>query len=617
MDSVSVPQRRAHDIQADPAMLVDEATRDARYGTPDVALNLQICDLVNQLPQDAYITVDAIKQKLRSKSHSTGLLAVILLDTLVKNVPACHDYVSTPQLMQDTLVKALPRSIRKPNEGASFNSLIHDGKDNKTPLAMARWDAILKCVKSWAIAFPADKYSTFHETLRQLERRGVQFPPMEKNEQAPIFTPKVTVPAAAGSGAAISSSAARSRASSQLAHAPTAAQAGPRASPALVAELKQCQETAKLFTDMLQNAEAGHPFAEDELLQQLFVSNRSNAGILTDRLTKAANAGDVDEGTMNALLTTHESVQQSLQLYEGLVSGTIKPGQQQPHPRAAAAANRRPSSMEERKEAKDNDDSFMPRAHAHEPPQRKESYMQDFGLAPIGAASSSFHAAPVQSSGALERPRRKSDLPDALLDFDIGITPSPEAVAHPAANHNTSFVASAPPSHNVFDAFPPAVNPAVALHVQPNASPMGANTPASRKSVTSPMIAPPPNSATRHRKRGDSHAVGANEHVGLTPPRGNSVSLPPGSGSLFDALDAQQAAAAHTPQAVHRAEGQSHHAASNIDFFAVPPATAPVQPAAVNPFDMFTNDPFAEISQRPSALSASNQQAPNANAFNF
>jgi hypothetical protein len=123
---------------------------------------------------------------------------VILLETLVKNCVAFHPYVGTREFMESVLVKSLPRSIRKPNEGPSFNSLLNEPGDLKSPLAIQRWETVLKCVQSWSHAFDASKYPIFKEVHRMLERRGVRFPPIEKEENAPVFMPDK--PRAAGIG---------------------------------------------------------------------------------------------------------------------------------------------------------------------------------------------------------------------------------------------------------------------------------------------------------------------------------------------------------------------------------------------------------------------------------
>jgi hypothetical protein len=474
----------------------------------------------------SYLFIDAIKPKLRSKSHSQGLLAVLLLEALVKNVPACHEIVATRDVMEAHLVKALPRSIRKPNEGPSLNSLINEPGDQKSPLALARWEAILRCVASWAHSFDSNRYPIFHETLRMLERRGVRFPVIQKGEDAPVFTPKQRLPVAPPAASSGGLSAAPPSSASAQSHSSSRVPAV-GSDPKLNAELKSAGETASLFMSMLSGAEAGFPLTEDELIQQLYATCRSNAGMLSGRLTAAANGqAQMDEASMAAVISTHESITEAIQYYEGLVSGTAKPG-------GPAGRRPRPSmgGEEEQKQdhlaAADFDDDHPRRSHPHPQPQQR-SQQADFDL--MGAAAAAPAVAAIASHPApVAHARRKSDLPPELQSFDLLITPSPPPPA--AAQPQASVVASAPSPDSVavaaadpFDVgFPPATNPAVRLHVQPAASLVGgaaaaaaaAPGSATKRSVTSPLIAPPPTSATRHRK--DSQAKRGSAEFAASP----------------------------------------------------------------------------------------------------
>lgn len=165
-------------MPADVVGLVEAATSEMLGGNTDWALNMQLVDLLQQTPQDCVAAIETLKPRLRSKKHTVGLNAVVLLEALVKNVPAIHELVGTRDFMEATLVKSLPRSVRKPNEGVSLNSLLNEPSDIKSPQAIARWEATLKCIQAWSLAFgPQSRYTIFHEVHRMLERRGVKFPP--------------------------------------------------------------------------------------------------------------------------------------------------------------------------------------------------------------------------------------------------------------------------------------------------------------------------------------------------------------------------------------------------------------------------------------------------------
>jgi len=558
-----IPRRRPGDsLQRSPYVLVEQATAETLHGEPDWNINMQIVDIANTTPQDCYLFVDALKPKLRSKNHGQGLLAVVLLETLVKNASACHELVATPDVMESHLIKALPRSVRKPHERPSFNSLINEPKDIKSPMALARWDAILRCVAAWAHSFDASRYPIFQECLRMLERRGVNFPVVENGEDAPIFTPKARVSAAAPASSSRASGSAAPAASHS---APSNRAPVVNVDPKLAAEIKAGGEAASVFMSMLSSAEAGYPYTEDELLQQLYATCRSHAGSLSQTLTASANGQlELDEQAMAVIISTHETLVEALQYYQGLVAGTAQPGRQS----AAAPAG---ADDEERK-----DDGGAASHQSHQPAARSQP--QDFDLLQASAPAAS-PPAPAVAAAAPAHSRRKSDLPPELQGFDMLITPSPPPPAAAASFEPPQPQPVPAPAEDPFSvaSFPPASNP-VKLHVFPAASPVAAASAAApgsaaKRGVTSPLIAPPPTSATRHRK--DSQAKrGSFADLASGSPVGSLAAASPlrqqqQAGAGGGLLDFDSLLSGSPPQQQHlstpqRAEGQS---AAPGDFF--------------------------------------------------
>ena len=111
-------------IAGSPEDLIEAATSEFLQGQPDWSANMAICDMLNNAPQVASVVIEALKERILSKKHSVGLTAVILLDSIVRNCQSAHHYVAQREFVEVTLVKSLPRSIRKPNQ-VQYISLAH------------------------------------------------------------------------------------------------------------------------------------------------------------------------------------------------------------------------------------------------------------------------------------------------------------------------------------------------------------------------------------------------------------------------------------------------------------------------------------------------------------
>ncbi|CAI7830414.1 unnamed protein product, partial [Closterium sp. NIES-54] len=75
--------------QSTAVQLVDKATSDL-LASPDWALNMQLCDLLNASSGQVKDVVRAVRKRIGSKNRKTQLLALTLLETLIKN---CTAYV--------------------------------------------------------------------------------------------------------------------------------------------------------------------------------------------------------------------------------------------------------------------------------------------------------------------------------------------------------------------------------------------------------------------------------------------------------------------------------------------------------------------------------------------
>ncbi|MCO5612404.1 hypothetical protein L7F22_066671 [Adiantum nelumboides] len=158
-------------MAANASTLVDKATSDLLIG-PDWAMNLEICDAINYDPGQARDVVKAIKKRLGNKSGRVQLLALTVLETVMKNCgEVVHQNVAEKELLNDMV-----KIVKKKSD-------------------MVVRDKILVLLDSWQEAFggPSSRYPQYYMAYDELRRAGVEFP--ERSADAvPIFTPPPTIP---------------------------------------------------------------------------------------------------------------------------------------------------------------------------------------------------------------------------------------------------------------------------------------------------------------------------------------------------------------------------------------------------------------------------------------
>uniref|UniRef100_A0A0C9RRS1 TSA: Wollemia nobilis Ref_Wollemi_Transcript_18652_2638 transcribed RNA sequence n=1 Tax=Wollemia nobilis TaxID=56998 RepID=A0A0C9RRS1_9CONI len=151
------------------AGLVDKATSDLLIG-PDWTMNLEICDIVNTDHGQAKDVIKAVKKRIAHKNPRVQLLALTLLETLIKN---CGEIVHY-QVAERNILQEMVKIVRK-----------------KTDMQVR--DKILVLLDAWQEAFggPRGKYPQYFWAYDELRCTGVEFP--ERVEKtAPIFTPPPT-----------------------------------------------------------------------------------------------------------------------------------------------------------------------------------------------------------------------------------------------------------------------------------------------------------------------------------------------------------------------------------------------------------------------------------------
>ncbi|XP_068648260.1 TOM1-like protein 9 [Aristolochia californica] len=151
--------------------LVERATSDMLIG-PDWAMNLEICDILNHDPGQAKDVVKGLKKRIGHKNPKIQLLALTLLETIIKN---CGDIVHMHVAEKDVLHEMVRIVKKKPDFHVK--------------------EKILVLVDTWQEAFGGARarYPQYYAAYQELLRAGAVFP-QGPDRAAPIFTPPQSQP---------------------------------------------------------------------------------------------------------------------------------------------------------------------------------------------------------------------------------------------------------------------------------------------------------------------------------------------------------------------------------------------------------------------------------------
>ncbi|KAL5058282.1 hypothetical protein RYX36_029886 [Vicia faba] len=269
---------------------VEKATSDLLMG-PDWTMNIEICDSINSNHWQPKDVVKAVKKRIQHKSSKVQILALTLLETMVKN---CGDYVHF-QITDRNLLEEMIKIVRK--------------KAN-----MQVRDKILILLDSWQEAFggAGGKYPQYYWAYEELKRSGVSFPPRSP-DAAPIFTPPPTHPSVRNTqpGYGMASSSSKTLDETMATEIESLS----------MSSLESMRHVLDLLSDMLQAVNPNDRVAvKDEVIVDLVDRCRTNQKKLMHLLTTTG-----DEELLGRGLELNDNIQSLLARHDAIASGTSFP----------------------------------------------------------------------------------------------------------------------------------------------------------------------------------------------------------------------------------------------------------------------------------------------------
>lgn len=153
---------------------IEKAT-DGSLRSEDWALNMEICDIINETEEGPKDAMRALRKRIvGNKNFHEVMLALTALETCVKNCGhRFHVFVASQEFVEGVLVKTI---LPKNNPPA----IVHD--------------KVLNLIQAWADAFRSSPDLTGVVTVYEdLRRKGLEFPMTDLDTLSPIHTPQPSI----------------------------------------------------------------------------------------------------------------------------------------------------------------------------------------------------------------------------------------------------------------------------------------------------------------------------------------------------------------------------------------------------------------------------------------
>ncbi|XP_053683499.1 target of Myb1 membrane trafficking protein isoform X2 [Sabethes cyaneus] len=165
---------------------IEQAT-DGTLASENWALNMEICDMINESSDGARDAMKAIRKRLTQnagKNYTIIMYTLTVLETCVKNCgKAFHVLVANKEFIQE-LVKLI------------------GPKNDPPPIVQEK---VLSLIQIWADAFRSQPdLNGVVLVYQELKNKGIEFPATDLDSLAPIYTPQRSVPDGAATESSIS-----------------------------------------------------------------------------------------------------------------------------------------------------------------------------------------------------------------------------------------------------------------------------------------------------------------------------------------------------------------------------------------------------------------------------
>ncbi|KAI3687089.1 hypothetical protein L1987_80780 [Smallanthus sonchifolius] len=264
--------------------MVERATSSMLIG-PDWAMNTEICDICNHDPARAKDVVKGIKKRLGSKNPKAQLLALTLLETIMKN---CGDFVHMHVAERDVLHEMVKIVKKKPDFHVK--------------------EKILILIDTWQEAFGGARarYPQYYAAYHELLRLGAVFP-QKSNGPAPVLTNPQT----------------ESSRSSSYANNPENSNEAAGSSEFPTLSLTELQNARGIMDVLAEMLTAIDPEKKVGLRQEVIVDLVEQCRTYKQRVVHLVNSTS-DESLLCQGLALNDDLQRVLAKHESLVSGILQ-----------------------------------------------------------------------------------------------------------------------------------------------------------------------------------------------------------------------------------------------------------------------------------------------------
>jgi len=251
---------------------IEQAT-DANLPTENWALNMEICDLINDSSDVARDACKAIRKRLNQnagKNYTVIKYTLVVLETCVKNCgKPFHAQVANKDFIND-LVKLI-------------------GPKNGPPGDVQ--DKVLSLIQIWADAFRNQPdLKGVCEVYEELRSKGIEFPPTDPDSIVPIYTPQRSVPDDREPHRPASGSSPSNQVPGSPAITGAAATIGPEQVAKLQSELEIVQVNLTILSEMLAELKPGQEDPADyRLLTELAATCKEMRGRIIELIGKVNN----------------------------------------------------------------------------------------------------------------------------------------------------------------------------------------------------------------------------------------------------------------------------------------------------------------------------------------